>query len=198
MLQKPSSRSKASNNAKYLKDRLQMWGNGEVNKLMSQCREIQNNLKKSKNQTADQRFKAFCRFMFEGKVAKAMRFIDHDDEAANGTLACTPEVLQKLKEKHPPSRKTHPSAKLSITSPSPEAVVFEEIDSELIMKSARSVSGAGGPTQIDADIWKHLICSKFNKKESEELATSIAELAKILCIDSVPASHTSESEHLHL
>ena len=74
MLQKPSSRSKAANNAKYLKDRLQMWGDGEVNKLMSQCREIQNNLKKSKNQTADQRFKAFCRFMFEGKVAKAMRF----------------------------------------------------------------------------------------------------------------------------
>ena len=142
MLQKPNSRSKAANNAKYLKDRLQMWGDGEVNKLMSQCREIQNNLKKSKNQTADQRFKAFCRFMFEGKVAKAMRFIDHDEEAANGTLACTPEVLQKLKEKHPPSRKTHPSAMLSITSPLPEAVVFEEIDSELIMKSARSVSGA--------------------------------------------------------
>ena len=192
MLQKPSPRSKAANNAKYLKDRLQMWEKGEIDKLMSQCREIQNNLKKSKNQTADQRYKAFCRFMFEGKVAKAMRFIDHDEESANGALACTPEVLEKLKEKHPHSRKTHPSALLSITSPAPESVIFEEIDTELIMKSARSVSGAGGPTQIDADIWKHLICSKFNKKQSEELASSIAELAKILCINNVPASHTSE------
>ena len=192
MLQKPSPRSKAANNAKYLKDRLQLWEKGEIDKLMSQCREIQNNLKKSKNQTADQRYKAFCRFMFEGKVAKAMRFIDHDEESANGALACTPEVLEKLKEKHPHSRKTHPSALLSITSPAPESVIFEEIDTELIMKSARSVSGAGGPTQIDADIWKHLICSKFNKKQSEELASSIAELAKILCINNVPASHTSE------
>ena len=192
MLQKPSPKSKAATNAKHLKDRLEMWGKGEIDKLMSQCREIQNHMKKSKCQTADQRHKAFCRFMFEGKVAKAMRFIDHDDEASNGALACSPEVLEKLKEKHPSSRETIPSAKLNISSPSPEAVIFEAIDTELIMKSAKSVSGAGGPTQVDADIWKHLICSKFNKKQSEELASSIAELAKILCVESIPASHTSE------
>ena len=67
MLQKPSPRSKAANNAKYLKDRLQMWEKGEIDKLMSQCREIQNNLKKSKNQTADQRYKKTQIFFFSRK-----------------------------------------------------------------------------------------------------------------------------------
>ena len=61
-----------------------------------------------------------------------------------------------------------------------------------VAKAMRSVSGAGGPTKVDTDIWKHLICSKFNKKQSEKLAFSIAELAKIVCAERIPASHTSE------
>ena len=121
-----------------------------------------------------------------------MRFVDNDEEATNGVLACTPEILEKLKDKHPPAKETYPFAKLPITSSPAEVVIFEAIDSELIMKSARSVSGAGGPTLVDADIWKHMICSKFNKKQSEELASSIATLAKILCVESVHSSHTSE------
>ena len=55
MLQKPSPRSKAAINARYLKDRLELWGKGDIDKLMSQCREIQRNIKKSKIQNADQR-----------------------------------------------------------------------------------------------------------------------------------------------
>ena len=36
MLQKPSPKSKAATNAKYLKDGLEMWGKREMDKLMSQ------------------------------------------------------------------------------------------------------------------------------------------------------------------
>lgn len=36
--------------------------------------------------------------MFEGKDAKAMRFIDHDEESASGALASTPAVFEKQKE----------------------------------------------------------------------------------------------------
>ena len=110
---------------------------------------------------------------------------------SNGALACTPEILEKLKDKHPPAKETRAFAKLPITSSPAEGVIFEAIDSELIVKSARSVSGAGGPTLVDADIWKHMICSRFNKKQSEELASWIAALAKILCVESVPSSYTS-------
>ncbi len=192
MLQKPSLKSKAATNAKYLRERLAMWEKGELNQIMKQCREIQRNIKISKNNTAEQRYKAFCRHMFEGKVAKALRFIDHDEDATVGMLPCTPEVLQKLKEKHPPARKSDQQAMKDITTSEPDGVIFESIDTELIIKCAGSISGAGGPTQIDADIWKHLICSRFNKKQSEELASAVADLAKILCTANIAGDYTSE------
>ena len=57
-----------------------------------------------------------------------------------------------------------------------EEVIFEAIDAEMVMKSAKNISGAGGPTQIDADVWKYLICSKFYGKLTSNLALAIADL----------------------
>ena len=48
MLQKPSSKSKARDNAKYLLDRLEKWKNGDIKSLMDEARVIQDKLKRRK------------------------------------------------------------------------------------------------------------------------------------------------------
>ena len=45
MLQKPSSKSKAKENAQYLQSRLQHWNQGDLQSLLAENREIQKRLK---------------------------------------------------------------------------------------------------------------------------------------------------------
>ena len=192
MLQRPSVKSKASDNARYLRERLTHWENGEICKLVSQGKEIQDRLVKTfKKNSADNR-KAFCRLMFEGKVSKALRFIDNDEDATTGALPCSPEVLESLKEKHPDSRGADPEVLIPVSADPPDPVIFEGIDSDAIIHCARAVSGSGGPTKVDADVWRHLICSRFFGNHSSELASAIADLAKILCREVIHSDCTQE------
>ena len=57
------------------------------------------------------------------------------------------------------------------------------------MHCTKSVSGSGGPTKVDADI-----CSRFYGNHSSELASAIANLAKILCKDDTPSEWTWTEE----
>ena len=54
-----------------------------------------------------------------------------------------------------------------------------------MQKCSKSLHGSGGPTLIDSDIWKHILCCKSYVRDSEHLAESIANLAKRLCSESV-------------
>lgn len=192
MLQRTSVKSKASENAKYLRERLIKWEKGEISQLVSQCSEIQRRMKKSFKKSKDENRKAFCRLMFEGKVTKALRFINNDEDAAIGAMQCSPEVLRTLKEKHPDGKQADPEVLLPVSAEPPDPVIFEAIDSDAIMRCTKSVSGSGGPTKVDADIWRHLVCSRFYGNHSSELASAIANLTKILCQDDIPSEWTEE------
>ena len=193
MLQRPSAKSKARDNAKYLQKRLLLWKEGDLDKIMSECREIQKRIKVKVEKEEVQRRKAFCRLMMAGKVAKALNFIDHDEEATVGVLPINSEVVEKLKAKHPPGASLNEEAVLPESNNySPEAVIFEAIDKELITKCSKQISGAGGPTLIDADSWKHIICSKFYGTLSGDLAEAIACLAKKLCTETIEPEAISE------
>ena len=52
-------------------------------------------------------------------------------------------------------------------------------------KAAKNIQGPGGPTLIDADGWRHLLCSKAYGKAPEELCESIATLAKKMCREEI-------------
>jgi hypothetical protein len=39
-----------------------------------------------------------------------------------------------------------------------------EIDSEAIYQLAKNMAGSGGPSKVDADMWKHILCSKHMEK----------------------------------
>ena len=47
------------------------------------------------------------------------------------------------------------------------------------------MKGSGGPTQIDADMWRDFTCAKALGKAPEQLCQAIADTAKILCTEEV-------------
>ena len=58
--------------------------------------------------------------------------------------------------------------------------------------TAKDIDGASGPSQVSAEIRKHMICSRFRLKESEKLELTIADLVKIRCIEQVPCHNLAE------
>ena len=59
-----------------------------------------------------------------------------------------------------------------------------------IKKAAKSTFGSGGPSKVNADTLKHILCSKFFKIEGERLANEIASLTKYLCTEKVDNAKT--------
>ena len=54
-----------------------------------------------------------------------------------------------------------------------------------VYKAAKQLQGSGGPTLIDSDGWKHILCSKSFGPASSDLCDAIADLAKKLCRDDI-------------
>ena len=65
-----------------------------------------------------------------------------------------------LQEKHPAAEEAQDNVLDNSAVLRVEDVIFERINGSLVQQSAQNTSGSGGPTKIDADIWKNLICSK--------------------------------------
>ena len=138
LLQQPSAKAKAKDNIKYMKKRLQLWKEGDLDSIMSECREIQKRIKFKSIELEQQRRKAFCRLMMEGKVAKALNFIDHDESATLGVMPIDADIISRLKDKHPPAADLVEEAVLPRSNnPRPEPMIFEAIDKELITKCTK-------------------------------------------------------------
>ena len=73
-----------------------------------------------------------------------------------------------------------------------EPVLFEEIDGEAIKAAAKNTHGSGGPTLIDADGWKHILCSKSYGKCNDTLAQAIADVTKRLCTETIAPTMLSD------
>ena len=192
MLQKPSIKSKAKNNGKYLAKRLEWWKNGNLELLLNECSEVQSRLRKNTEGEAQGKRKAFCRLMLQGKISKALKYIDNSTDATLGVHSINDEIISTLQEKHPDPGPVTEEALLPKAPETPEEVIFEPIDAEKIIRATRKINGSGGPTQVDADNWKHMLCSKFFTTQSESLAQAIADLTKILCTEEVNAECVKE------
>ena len=187
---KPSKRSKARDHTKYLAARLEKWAKGDLNKLISECKEIQKRLMKSQIKKVDSKRKAFCRLMLLGKVKQACKFINNDD-AITGVHRITDNIKEALLDKHPKGEDAHPEVLLPLIRPAPNPVIFEQITAETIQRSSKNLNGSGGPTLVDADAWKHFICSRSYGNHSSNLAYAIAGLAKRLCREEILSLDTS-------
>ena len=179
MLQKPYARSKAKNNALRLAIRLEKWAKGDIKGLMDESREIQLRLQTITSKKSESLLIQFNRLMLLGQVGKAVKLINNNSDI-KGVHNITRKVKGILEDKHPSGKKAPSSLKLEITKPDPQPVIFDCIDAEAVHKVAKIVHGSGGPTLIDAEGWKHILCSRSYGKASVQLCGSIAELAKKL------------------
>ena len=57
-------------------------------------------------------------------------------------------------------------------------MIYEEIDGISVYKAAKQLQGSGGPTLIDADGWKHILCSRAYGNASSDLCEDVADLAQ--------------------
>ena len=97
----------------------------------------------------------------------------------------TDEIKHLLEEKHPKPQAVNAEILLPPTAEKPEAVIFEEISGISVYNAAKKLQGSGGPTLIDADGWRHILCSRSFGNSSTDLCDAIAELAKKLCRDDI-------------
>ena len=180
MLQKPSSKSKAKDHVKYLEKRLKLWHAGELDSILAENREIQKKVKENQDKRAESKEKTFCRLMLVGKLSQAAKFVDSENDT-RGVHSLTAEIKQILEQKHPKASTASDDILLEPTSNEPEPVIFEGIDESAVYRAAKHLQGSGGPSLMDADGWKHILCSKSYGNASRELCAAIADLAKKLC-----------------
>ena len=153
---------------------------------MSECEEVQRRMQsKSPNQKKESVMRGFSRLMMTGKVRQALKLVDADSEVT-GVHAMNDEIREVLQRKHPDAEEVQQMAMNQSEVPVVENVIFEEINASMVIKSAEKTSGAGGPTRLDAEAWKHILCSKVFGKVSEEFAEAIAATARRLCTDDIP------------
>ena len=182
LLQKPSRNSKAKQHLASLQRRMESWKNGNLEELLKETRHIQSGFKSSRgtNGNSESLSKRFSKFMSEGKVSAALKLLDQS--SSSGLLPLTEEVMSQLEEKHPP-----PAPIVSDRSGDPllrgpidnvPDCFFDSIDEQMILKAAKDTKGAGGPSGLDADQYRRIICSKNFNREGKMLREELAEFAK--------------------
>ena len=191
VMQKPSSKSKAKENAAYLSSRLRLWSNGQVRELLEEGRVIQERLATKLQKKQESKKKAFCRLMFLGKLSPAMKYISSEDETL-GVHILDEKIKNILLEKHPKGREASEDILLPDNAADPLPVVFEEINADKVLKAALQLNGSGGPTLVDAEGWKRMLCSKSYGNVSTNLCHAVADLAKKLCREEVHPDSLNE------
>ena len=120
-----------------------------------------------------------------------MKFINNDDEIL-GVHPITDKIKELLQEKHPKGRNIDQDILVPDIALDPQPVIYEEIDADTVQKAAKNIHGSGGPTLIDADGWRHMLCSKAYGKASVNLCQAIADLAKKLCREEIHPDNLNE------
>lgn len=176
LLQKPGPKSKAKEHLAILKRRLELWKNGEVSELLRECRQIQAKLKSSKRRNPDDAARIFAKLVFEGKIGAALKFIS--DETESGILDLTDETLAGLAKKHPEPSPVADDTLLYGPINKVSTHELDAIDELSILKAAQQTRGSSGPSFLDADQYRHILCSRKYKHEGKELRVQIAAFAK--------------------
>ena len=140
--------------------------------LMNEGKEIQKRMRKSIEKKQDAKERAFLNNMMLGKVASAARYINNED-AVKGVHELNEEIKEILLSKHPEARDIDPEVRIHSTNEQhPEPVIYEEITVNLVQKTAKKMKGSGGPTHIDADIWKTSHVQKSLKSVTNSMSVN--------------------------
>ena len=115
--------------------------------------------------------------MWEGKTQAALKILSKNYE--NGVLKIDDDILTDLKSMHPPPADVKQDSLLFGPINELPHCYFQVIDKIMIAK------GAGEPSHIDAEQFRHMLLSKKFKTEASELREQLAVLARTLASDIV-------------
>ncbi|XP_057301658.1 uncharacterized protein LOC130636080 [Hydractinia symbiolongicarpus] len=193
LLQKPSKKSKSKDHTKALERRLTLWENGELLKLFDEAVAIQERLQppnpKSDISSISKKFRLF---MQKGNINSALRLLT--DNMTQGILPLNDETLLLLEQKHPDQGNLSEDTLIDQPSQRIHDIVFDIIDEDMVLKAATYTKGGSGPSGLDADGWRRILCSSTFGTTNTDLRKAIAELTKKLCIESIPESDRSPLE----
>ena len=128
LLQKTSLTSKYKDNVETLKRRLNEWKDGQIGKLLVKGKTIQGRLFKDnvKNQSSDRKATLLARFMENGKVNKALKFLESSKNG--GILTLTEETFEMLLEKHPKASEASNDILIGEEVENVHPVIYDSID----------------------------------------------------------------------
>ena len=190
VLQKPADTSSAKTHLALVERRLALWKAGDVDALMHEARSIQSHRQRvaRDRQThsggKDHAATVFARLVMQGKIKAAIRYVS--EQAAGGVLSINDllpgssgmTVGDVLREKHPEGRDADPAALLQGPVLPVQPVLLESLDALTVKRCALRLTGAAGPSGVDASGWTRMCCS-FGLA-SVDLCRAVANLGRRL------------------
>ena len=153
LLQKPAKESKSKDHVKALQRRLELWHKGEFEQLLDESQTLQERLPKTSTKSDISAIsKRFANHMKKGEINKAINVITNN--MVNGILPLTDETIALLVEKHPKPKEACSEIMLHGPVKPINAIVFDAIDDEMVLRAAKSTEGGSGPSGMDATGWK--------------------------------------------
>ena len=184
LLQKLSYKSKAKKHQLCLQRRLNSWEKGEFDVLMKEARTIQSKLTTgSKSKPTEYLAKTFAKHMLKGKINSALRLLEEAE--SGGILPLTTKTLEELQLKHPKATPSNESVVVKGEVSFVDPAMFNNIDESSISKAALKTKGSAGPSGLDSDVWRRILVSKNFGNCSKDLRSTLANMARKLCIEEV-------------
>ena len=176
ILQKPSATSKSKEHSMAIERRLSLWRQGDLNMLMKEILFIQDKFVNSKRaRSVEDISRAFAKLVFQGKITAAIKMLDKEN--SSGLLKFSDEVLTQLRDKHPFPAEIEEECLLH----GPEDLVPAGIfDKQQIFDSALKTTGSSGPSGMDAELYRRILCSKNFTTKGKTLREEIARLTRNL------------------
>ena len=179
ILQKPSATSKTKEHSVEIEQRLALWRQGDLNMLMKEIRFIQDRFVNSKRaRSVEDISKTFAKLVFQGTLTAAIKFLDKENSSV--LLNLSDKVLAQLKEKHPASAEIEEECLLHGPVDLVPHGIFDLINEQRIFDSALKTKGSAGPSGMDAELYRQILCSKNFVAEGKTLREEIATLTRNL------------------
>ena len=93
--------------------------------------------------------------------------------------------MEVLKSKHPKAQPANCDSVLNGPKNEVEDIIFDNIDDTMIYNCGKEIQGSGGPSGLNADGIKRILCSKSFKSSSTDLCYSVALIARRLCTERI-------------
>ena len=116
--------------------------------------------------------KIFAKLIMQGKLSATLKFLDRDSSSGLHTL--TSKVLIELKLKHPLPSEIDDKCLLQGIIEFVPPHMFDVADEQKIHKADMKTKGSTGPSGMDTELYRRILCSKTFSTEGKDLREEIA------------------------